>query len=106
MQHPELSISLDSAISAGNLSSYLAEVNTWPNVSVHLDIMRRDMVGHDRCTDADIAYVLKNSHHPIDIHVMGEVPTQLLGFPSALEGWHGASRDGVLNVYPSTTLLE
>jgi len=35
---PEISVSLDPAIDAGNLTEYLAEVNTWPDVTIHFDL--------------------------------------------------------------------
>jgi pentose-5-phosphate-3-epimerase len=66
-----LSISLDPAIKAGRLREYLTEVNSWKklgNISIHLDIMRKDAVGHDRCTDAEADWILKHAKLPVFVH--------------------------------------
>ena len=65
----ELSISLDPSKDV-NMPEYLAELNKIDNISIHLDIMRESMVGHDRCTPEQYEYVMKNSRHPVDVHIM------------------------------------
>jgi 23S rRNA (adenine2503-C2)-methyltransferase len=66
----ELSISLDPAFAAGDWREYLAEINGLDGISIHLDVMRESMVGHDRVSEEQIQYVIENSRHPIDVHVM------------------------------------
>jgi 23S rRNA (adenine2503-C2)-methyltransferase len=80
----ELSISLDPAISGGNLREYLTELNHLRGISIHLDLMRAGMVGHNRCTYDDYKYVIQNSAHPVDVHEMADVKLETFGIPRAI----------------------
>ena len=65
----ELSISLDPSMFI-NLEQYLAEINQLDGILIHLDFMRKSMVGADRCTIEQGEHVLKNAKHPVDVHIM------------------------------------
>jgi len=69
----EVSISLDPVFADpdGDIKAYLSAINGIEGISMHLDIMRASMVGHDRCSDAHAEYVLQNSVRPVDVHYMG-----------------------------------
>ena len=77
---PEISISLDPSMDK-NLEAYLEEVNRMDGVSVHLDVMRKSMVGHDRCTMEQYRYVMEHSRHPVDVHIMAKETLPLSGKP-------------------------
>jgi len=57
----ELSISLDPALD-GDWYSYVDEVNTWKDVTIHLDVKSEEFKDQYQ-------YVLKNSKHQVDTHV-------------------------------------
>jgi|GEM_PF-1204997 len=70
---PLLYISLDPAVKAGNLKEYVAEVNGWKGVGIHLDVMRKELTNceEDRFSDEEIKWVYKNARVPIDLHMVG-----------------------------------
>ncbi|MDR0462054.1 MAG: hypothetical protein LBG88_01810 [Christensenellaceae bacterium] len=70
----EISPSLDPANVDNNLENYLGALNKIDDISIHLDVMRNDMVGHDHCTKQQFDYAVKNSKHPVDVHLMGTDP--------------------------------
>lgn len=78
-----LSISLDPAFAGcvpglGKALDYVDEVNSWADVTIHLDIMRAENVGHNRVTEAEKAYVLSHAKHPVDVHVVTREAVQWL----------------------------
>jgi pentose-5-phosphate-3-epimerase len=73
MREFEITASLDPAVMDNNLENYLADLNKTDGVSIHLDIMRKSMVGHDHCTDEQIDWILKNAKKPVDMHIMSDI---------------------------------
>jgi 23S rRNA (adenine2503-C2)-methyltransferase len=69
-----ITASLDPAIVDNNLEKYLDAVNTTPNLDIHLDLMRENMVGHNHCTREQFDFILKNAKKPVDVHFLGTDP--------------------------------
>lgn len=80
MNKHEISVSLDPSMD-GNLEAYLDELNQIDGISIHLDIMRKSMVGHDRCTLEQYRYVVEHSRHSVDVHVMAKETLPVIGNP-------------------------
>jgi len=68
----EVSLSMDPAVINNDIEKYLAVVNKLKDVTVHLDIMRESMVGVNKCTREEYKYILENSVHPVDVHIMAD----------------------------------
>jgi len=65
----EISASLDPAVGK-NLEGYLQELNNLEYISIHCDIMRSDFVTRNSVNAEQYLYILKNSKHPVDVHIM------------------------------------
>ena len=79
----EVSISLDPSMDV-NLKEYLDEINQLKGISIHLDIMRKSMVGQDRCTLEQYKHVMQNSRHPVDVHFMCVEEMPVFGTPKSV----------------------
>ena len=91
-QPAEISISIDPSMEK-NMHEYLAELNKIDGISIHLDIMRASMVGHDRCTLEQYRHVMENSRHPIDVHFMATEDIPIIGEPRSVTRHPGTAID-------------
>jgi len=87
----EISVSLDPVSGKEDFKDYIKWLNTVQGISIHLDVMDGAFVPRMSCTPEEFDFVVTNSVHPIDVHLMIENPERDLD--KYLSGI-GRQRDG------------
>ena len=71
----EISISVESLSGKPTFNDYIHEINNLTgNISLHLDVMDGKFVPRVSITFDEYKYVVENSRHPIDVHLMIDDP--------------------------------
>ena len=66
----EISVSLDPVSGEPELKNYLEELNEMSGIAIHLDVMDGVFVPRVSFPMDEYEYVIRNSVHPIDMHLM------------------------------------
>lgn len=99
----EISISLDPAIAANELEKYLEELNALKNISIHCDMMRPDYVERYAVDPHQYEYIMHNTEHPIDVHIMSTDPYDTLAYTRMFPPMFTEAHKSKFNLVSSTS---